>query len=116
CTRLIPLKRTSVYFATSFDANNDRIGLRKINRIHMTQAAKADLIHISDVAARIPKFLNKVPNLLTGLKQAYLRTPNTPAGLGLAFEKAVKRNPLGDALLFEDQRYSYQELNQWANQ
>lgn len=82
----------------------------------MTQAAKADLIHISDVAARIPKFLNKVPNLLTGLKQAYLRTPNTPAGLGLAFEKAVKRNPLGDALLFEDQRYSYQELNQWANQ
>ncbi len=82
----------------------------------MTQAANTDLIHISDVAARLPKFLNKVPNLLTGLKQAYLRTPNTPAGLGLAFEKAVKRNPLGDALLFEDERYSYQELNEWANQ
>ena len=36
-----------------------------------------------------------------GLKQAYIRTPNSPAGLGIAFEKAVKRNPHGAALLFE---------------
>ncbi len=50
------------------------------------------------------KFISKVPNLLSGLKQAYLRTPNTPAGLGIAFEKAVKRNPHGMALLFEDQK------------
>ena len=82
----------------------------------MSQTTQHDLIGIADVAAKIPGFINKVPNLLSGLKQAYLRTPNTPAGLGIAFEKAVKRNPNGNALLFEDQKYTYNELNAWANQ
>lgn len=27
-----------------------------------------------------------------------------------------KRNPNGNALLFEDQKYTYNELNAWANQ
>ncbi|OTG84317.1 long-chain-acyl-CoA synthetase [Acinetobacter sp. ANC 5054] len=82
----------------------------------MSQTTQHDLIGIADVAAKIPAFMSKVPNLLSGLKQAYLRTPNTPAGLGLAFEKAVKRNPEGFALYFEDQKYTYNELNEWANQ
>lgn len=82
----------------------------------MNQTTQHDLIGIADVAAKIPGFIAKVPSLLSGLKQAYLRTPNTPAGLGIAFEKAVMRNPDGNALLFEDQRYTYTELNEWANQ
>ncbi|MDN5542420.1 MAG: AMP-binding protein, partial [Acinetobacter sp.] len=82
----------------------------------MSQHLSHDLIGITDVAAKLPQFISKVPNLLSGLKQAYLRTPNTPAGLGIAFEKAVKRNPHGMALLFEDQKFSYQALNEWANQ
>lgn len=82
----------------------------------MSQHPSHDLIGITDVAAKLPQFISKVPNLLSGLKQAYLRTPNTPTGLGIAFEKAVKRNPLGLALVFEDQEFSYQALNEWANQ
>ena len=82
----------------------------------MNHTTPSDLIGIADVAAKLPKFMSKVPHLLSGLKQAYLRTSNTPAGLGIAFEKAVKRNPHGMALLFEDQKFSYQELNAWANQ
>ncbi len=82
----------------------------------MSQTSQNDLISIVDVAARLPKLISKAPNLLSGLRQAYIRTPNSPAGLGLAFERAVKRNPYGDALLFEEQRYSYTELNGWANQ
>ena len=82
----------------------------------MSHTTSHDLIGVTDVVARLPKFVSKLPNLLTGLKQAYLRTPNTPAGLGIAFEKAVKRNPKGTALLFEDQKFSYTELNEWANQ
>lgn len=82
----------------------------------MSQHQSHDLIGITDVAAKLPQFISKVPNLLSGLKQAYLRTPNTPTGLGIAFEKAVKRNPLGLALVFEDQKFSYQALNEWANQ
>lgn len=82
----------------------------------MSQTKHSDLIGLKDVAARLPKFLIKLPNIAVGLKQAYLRTPTTPAGLALAFEKAVKRNPKGTALLFEEQKYTYTELNQWANQ
>lgn len=82
----------------------------------MNQSLSPDIIGFSDVAAKLPQFLHKVPNILSGLKQAYLRTSSTPAGLGLAFEKAVKRNPQGIALRFEDQQYSYQALNDWANQ
>ncbi|MGE8560198.1 MAG: long-chain-acyl-CoA synthetase [Acinetobacter sp.] len=82
----------------------------------MNHTTQSDLIGIADVAAKLPKFMSKVPHLLSGLKQAYLRTADTPAGLGIAFEKAVKRNPHGMALLFEDQKFSYQQLNEWANQ
>ncbi len=82
----------------------------------MSHTTQHDLIGLADVAAKIPKFIGKVPNLIQGLSQAYLRTPSTPAGLGIAFEKAVKRNPHGLALMFEEQRFSYKALNEWANQ
>lgn len=82
----------------------------------MSQDPKSDLIGLSDVAARLPNLLKKLPHIAVGLKQAYIRTPSSPAGLAMAFERALKRNPTGIALLFEDQRYSYHALNQWANQ
>lgn len=82
----------------------------------MNQSTQNDLIGLTDIAVKIPQFVRKVPHLLSGLKQAYLRTPTTATGLGIAFEKAVKQNPQGIALLFEDQKFSYQELNEWANQ
>jgi citronellyl-CoA synthetase len=88
----------------------------KINRIDMSQTTQTDIITLGDVATRLPNFITKVPHILSGLKQAYLRTPASPTGLGIAFEKAVKRNPQGIALLFEDQSYSYRALNEWANQ
>ena len=65
---------------------------RKINRIDMSQTTQTDIITLGDVATRLPSFIPKVPHILNGLKQAYLRTANTPTGLGVAFEKAVKRN------------------------
>ena len=82
----------------------------------MSLTTQNNLIGLADVAAKLPQFIGKVPHLLSGLKQAYLRTSNTPAGLGIAFEKAVKRNPQGCALKYEDQQYTYKELNEWANQ
>ena len=57
----------------------------------MSQTTQTDIITLGDVATRLPNFITKVPHILNGLKQAYLRTPTSPAGLGIAFEKAVKR-------------------------
>ena len=82
----------------------------------MSQVPNKNVISFADVMAKLPKFMPKLPHLVSGLKQAYLRTSNTPAGLGIAFEKAVKRHPNGCALKFEDQQFTYKELNEWANQ
>lgn len=82
----------------------------------MSQTTQTDIISLVDVAAKLPGFISKVPRILTGLKQAYLRTPSTPSGLGIAFERAVQRNPNGYALMFEEQKFTYTELNEWANQ
>ena len=91
-------------------------GKRIQNRIPMSQTNNHDLIGLTDVAVRLPKLIGKLPHIAVGLTQAYFRTASTPAGLALAFEKAVKHNPTGHALLFEDQKYSYIALNDWANQ
>ena len=82
----------------------------------MSQTKHSDLIGLADLTKRLPQLLAKLPHIAVGLKQAYLRTEKTPAGLALAFEKAAKRNLTGTALLYEDQTYTYNELNQWANQ
>lgn len=82
----------------------------------MSQTTNHDLISFSDVAIRLPKLIAKLPHIAAGLKQAYLRTASTPTGLAISFESAVKRNPTGNALFFEDQQYSYTALNDWANQ
>lgn len=57
----------------------------------MSQTTQTDIITLGDVATRLPSFIPKVPHILNGLKQAYLRTSHTPTGLGIAFEKAVKK-------------------------
>ena len=71
----------------------------------MSQHPSHDLIGITDVSAKLPQFISILPNLLSGLNQSYSRTPNTPAVLGIAFEKPVKRNPHGMALLFHEQHF-----------
>lgn len=75
-----------------------------------------DIISLSDVIKQVPQFAKKIPNVLNGLRHAYLRRPSTTCGLGWAFEKAVEKNPDGSALLYKDEQFSYTELNIWANQ
>lgn len=82
----------------------------------MNHSSQRDLIGFADVVAKLPSLLRKAPHLARGLQQAYLRRPNTPTGLGVAFEQAVIRNPHGNALLFETQKFTYLQLNAWANQ
>ena len=42
--------------------------------MYMSQTAQPDIITLANVASRLPAFLPKVPHILAGLKQAYLRT------------------------------------------
>lgn len=85
----------------------------------MSQAShthRNDLITLSDLVQRIPKITKKLPHIVTGLRQAYLRKGETATGLGWAFERATHKNPTGYAVYYEDQKITYQDLNAWANQ
>ena len=82
----------------------------------MSSHAQHEVISITDVIQRLPKVAKKLPNILNGLRQAYLRKSTTPTGLAWAFETATYKNPHGNALYFEEQKYSYEQLNNWANQ
>ena len=81
-----------------------------------SQHSHSDLIGLSDLVQRIPKIAKKLPHIVTGLRQAYLRKGETPTGLGWAFERATHKNPQGYAVYYEDQKITYAELNAWANQ
>lgn len=80
------------------------------------QTSRSDLITLGDLLKRIPKLSKKLPHIATGLRQAYLRKGETPTGLGWAFERATHKNPNGYAVYYEDQKYTYTQLNERANQ
>ena len=65
----------------------------------MSHDATKDIISLSDVIKQVPQFAKKLPNILNGLRHAYLRRPSSACGLGWAFEKAVEENSTGTALL-----------------
>ncbi len=53
--------------------------------------------------------------MIRGIKVANNTDKTKHVGLALCFEGAVKKNPHGPAILFEDRELSYQQLNQWVN-
>lgn len=62
------------------------------------KASSTDTIEFSDLLQKIPSVLPKLPHILSGLKQAYLRSSKTPTGLAVAFEK--QPNIILNALLY----------------
>lgn len=72
---------------------------------------KKDLITWPMLLGRLPALARLVPRLIKarGLIEAH------DGGLIALFEQARQRNPEGTALLFEDRRYSYGQLDQWAD-
>lgn len=75
----------------------------------------ADTITWGKVAKKAPTVVKDVPHIIRGLLVGRARAPHVPRGLGWAFEKATRSNPGGDAILYENVRFTYEEANQWAN-
>jgi citronellyl-CoA synthetase len=82
----------------------------------MSQDAKNEVISLTEMIKHLPAVAKKLPYIATGLTQTYLRKPDQPTGFAVAFEKAVGLHPHGLALVYEEQKLSYQALNAWANQ
>lgn len=82
----------------------------------MSQTAQPDIITLANVASRLPAFCPKCRTFLQVLSKPICVHHLHQQVWVLPLKKQSKRNPQGDALLFEDERYSYQDLNEWANQ
>ncbi len=82
----------------------------------MSQTSSSDIITLNDIIKRIPPIMLKMPHILRGMTYAFDPRTKKPTGLGWAFEKAAKANPNGAAVVCEERKLSYRELNEWANQ
>ncbi len=78
-------------------------------------SSNQDVITWSMMLKKMPSIAKNMPRIVKGLKVGNIKDPTQPCGLGWAFEQAVKRNPRGNALLYENVRFTYDEVNQWAN-
>lgn len=72
-------------------------------------------IRRTQILSRLPGLMLNLPNMIKGIRIANNKDKSKPVGLALCFEAAVRKNPHGPALIFEDRELSYTELNQWAN-
>ncbi|MAR92213.1 MAG: long-chain-acyl-CoA synthetase [Pseudomonadota bacterium] len=78
-------------------------------------SSKNDVITWSMMLKKTPFIVRNLPKLVKGLRVGNIKDPTQPCGLGWTFEQAVKRNPRGSAILYENTRFSYDEFNQWSN-
>ncbi len=75
-----------------------------------------DVITGRQIASKVPELLSRLPDVIKGTVMANSTSKTKPLGLGLCFEHAMKINPHGVAVLYEDRELSYTQFNSWANQ
>ena len=78
-------------------------------------SSTTDVITWGMMLKKAPFIMRNLPRIIKGLKIGNITDPAQPCGLGWTFEQAVKRNPRGTAILYENTRFSYDEFNQWGN-
>lgn len=74
-----------------------------------------NVISTRDVITRFPKIVSSLPSIYKGLKVSKKRADKTAVGIAQCFEKCVEENSNGVALRFEQEEYTYHELNRQVN-
>ena len=77
--------------------------------------SQSTTIRSSQIISRLPGLMCNLPSMIKGIRIANSRDKAKPVGLAQCFDGAVRKNPNGPALIFQDRELSYNELNQWAN-
>ena len=78
-------------------------------------SSNTDVITWGKMLKKTPFLMRNLPRIIKGLRISNVKDPAQACGLGWTFEQAVKRNPRGSAILYENVRFTYDEVNQWAN-
>ncbi len=80
------------------------------------QLSQHDIITFKDVAKRLPKLLKRLPHVARGLALANDTRTTKPMGFGIEFEKTVRQNPYGKAIMYQNTELNYLQFNEWINQ
>ena len=75
-----------------------------------------DLITVPSILKRTLRIIPQLPSILEGFRLTKMDDPSIPVGLALEFEAAALDNPKGIAVIYENKRYTYYQMNQIANQ
>ena len=78
-------------------------------------SASRDDIHLSELTAGVLRTLPRLPIVFRGLWGLISLKRDDIASIGLQLERVAQKYPNRPALLFEDRRWTYAELNAWAN-
>lgn len=79
-------------------------------------AHESDVITLPALLDKVPGLIKSLPALAKGSRMSKITRSRFPVGLAKGFQAAVRANPDGVALLYEQRRWTYRELNAWANQ
>ncbi|MGB3621140.1 long-chain-acyl-CoA synthetase [Ketobacter sp. MCCC 1A13808] len=78
-------------------------------------SSTTDVITWGMMLKKAPLIMRNLPRIIKGFRISNISDHKQPCGLGWTFEQAVKRNPRGTAIFYENVRFSYDEFNQWGN-
>lgn len=74
-----------------------------------------DNIRLNQVIRKSIKIIPRLPGFVKSAKLMRLEHQNQAVGIGPCIEEIAKKNPRGTAILFEERKISYRELNNWSN-
>jgi citronellyl-CoA synthetase len=75
----------------------------------------AQVITLPQFLWKLPVFCKGLPKRIQGAYMASRKAGDYPAGIGVCLEQSARRHPQGLAILFENRKYCYAELNAWSN-
>jgi len=79
------------------------------------QANSESPLRFLDLLPGIGRVLTRLPTRLGALKKMGSFTPEDKNSVGLVLEFNAEKNPESLALLYEEQKYTHRELNEWVN-
>ena len=81
----------------------------------MTDSNDRGVIRLRDIAAGLLRSLPEAPSALSGLVTLAKVQLGRPLSVGAVLEQRTQSHPDVEALLFEDQHWTYRQFNAWVN-
>lgn len=80
-----------------------------------TKGVRGNTVSLSDLIFKLPGAVKDLPKILTALYYNFTINPQSEISIGEIFNKTVSRYPNRTCILYQDQKWTYREFNNWVN-